>query len=66
MSPEWQFWLGPLPNIIPPESGHSSGFWQESVGQGKDLLQTHFELIVIVVVVILVVVVVVEVVDDDT
>ena len=37
LSPEWQFWLGPLPNIIPPESGHSSGFRQESVGQGKDL-----------------------------
>ena len=37
LSPEWQIWLGPLPNIIPPESGHSSGFQQESVGQGKDL-----------------------------
>ena len=36
-SPEWQIWLGGLPNIIPPESGNSSGFRQESVGQGKDL-----------------------------
>ena len=37
LSPESQIWLGGLPNIIPPESGNSSGFRQESVGQGKDL-----------------------------
>src|SRR6266446_5946171 len=31
LSPEWQIWVGPLPKY------NSSGFWQESVGQGKDL-----------------------------
>jgi hypothetical protein len=31
-------WQGLLPNFIPPESAGMTGFQQESVGQGKDLI----------------------------
>ena len=34
-SPEWQFWLGSLPQIIPLDS---TGFRQESQGHDKDLV----------------------------
>ena len=35
--PEWQFWQGTLPKIIPPDSTGMTRFQQESQGHDKDL-----------------------------